>query len=311
MILVTGSNGYIGSHIASQLKKAKKDYIGIDNFSYSVKQKNKKIIDCDIGDIKKLSNILKDKNIETVIHTAAASYVNESEIKKKTYYNNNVIKTKKFIDLIVKKKIKNFIFFSTSNVYKKNNHLNPYRENDTKKPINEYGKNKLEIEKFLKPKKFNNLIILRIFNIIGKSKDFKPYKFNNDAYQRLLFKLADSIKNKKKITLNIIKTKDKIIYPSRDFLDIFDLTNLIMKILLKLKNSNIRAAFNVGNGKHICINQLINQFEKITKKKINYVQKILPKEEINFTLANILLIKKTFNWKPTITLRKSILSHLQ
>ena len=140
MILVTGSNGYIGSHIASQLKKAKKDYIGIDNFSYSVKQENKKIIECDIGDIKKLSNILKDKNIETVIHTAAASYVNESEIKKKTYYNNNVIKTKKFIDLIVKKKIKNFIFFSTSNVYKKNNHLNPYRENDTKKPINEYGK---------------------------------------------------------------------------------------------------------------------------------------------------------------------------
>jgi len=311
MILVTGSNGYIGSHIADKLNKANTDYIGIDNFSYSKKQKNKKTIKCDIGDLKKLSNILKDNNIKTVIHAAAASYVNESELKKKFYYNNNVIKTKKFISLITKKKIKNFIFFSTSNVYKKNNYLSAYKENDLKKPINEYGNNKLEIEKFLKSKRFNNLIILRVFNIIGKNKNFTPYKFNNDTYQRLFFKLTHAIKNKKKITLNIIKNKDNIIYPSRDFLDVFDLTNLIMKILLKLKKSNIRAAFNVGNGKHVYINKLINQFEKIIKKKIKYTQKVLPEKEINFTLANISLVKKTFNWKPKITLRKSILSHLR
>ena len=311
MILVTGSNGYIGSHITEKLNKSKLDYIGIDNFSYSKKRRNQKIIECDIGDVKKLSSIIKNNNIKTIVHAAAASYVNESELKKKFYYNNNVIKTKKFINLIIKKKIKNFIFFSTSNVYKKNKHLNSFKENSLKKPINEYGKNKLEIEKFLNTKKFNNLIILRVFNIIGRSKNFKPYKFDNDIYQRLFFKLTHSIKNKKKLTLNVIKTKDNIIYPSRDFLDVFDLTNLIMKILLKLKKSNIRATFNVGNGKNVYINKLIDKFEKITKKKIEYVHKVLPKKEINFTLANISLVKKTFNWKPKITLGKSILSHFQ
>jgi len=112
MILVTGSNGYIGSHIADKLNKTNTDYIGIDNFSYSKKQKNKKTIKCDIGDLKKLSNILKDNNIKTVIHAAAASYVNESELKKKFYYNNNVIKTKKFISLITKKNQKFYFFFN-------------------------------------------------------------------------------------------------------------------------------------------------------------------------------------------------------
>ena len=73
-------------------------------------QKNKKTIECDIGDLKKLSNILKDNNIKTVIH-AAASYINESELKKKFYYNNNVIKTKKFISLITKKNKKIYFFF--------------------------------------------------------------------------------------------------------------------------------------------------------------------------------------------------------
>ena len=37
MILVTSSNGYIGSHIADKLNKTNTDDIGIDNFSYSKK----------------------------------------------------------------------------------------------------------------------------------------------------------------------------------------------------------------------------------------------------------------------------------
>ena len=83
MILVTGSNGYIGSHITEKLNKSKLDYIGIDNFSYSKKRRNQKIIECDIGDVKKLSSIIKNNNIKTIVHAAAASYVNESELKKK------------------------------------------------------------------------------------------------------------------------------------------------------------------------------------------------------------------------------------
>lgn len=39
MILVTGSNDYIGSHIADKLNKTNIGYIGIDNFSYSKKTK--------------------------------------------------------------------------------------------------------------------------------------------------------------------------------------------------------------------------------------------------------------------------------
>ena len=41
MILITGSSGYIGSHICYYLDK-KLNYIGIDNLSYSYKKKHNK-----------------------------------------------------------------------------------------------------------------------------------------------------------------------------------------------------------------------------------------------------------------------------
>ena len=57
-------------------------------------------------------------------------------------------------------------------------------------------KQKINIEKFLlkNKKNFNNLVILRLFNIIGLTKNFKPKNFQNFKNQRLLFKLFRSIK---------------------------------------------------------------------------------------------------------------------
>lgn len=37
MILITGSTGYIGSHLCCYLKKKKIKFVGIDNLSYSYK----------------------------------------------------------------------------------------------------------------------------------------------------------------------------------------------------------------------------------------------------------------------------------
>ena len=96
---------------------------------------------------------------------------------KKNIRINNIIKTKKFIEHCLELKIKNFIFLSSSNVYSEKKKI--YSENDQTNPKNYYGKTKLTIEKFLLNKKniFNNLIILRLFNVVGLTKKFTPYEF--------------------------------------------------------------------------------------------------------------------------------------
>ena len=65
---------------------------------------------------------------------------------------NNIVKTKKFIETCRKNKIENFIFLSSSNVYQEKNKDISLTEISTKIPKNYYGKNKLEIENFLKKK---------------------------------------------------------------------------------------------------------------------------------------------------------------
>ena len=127
MILITGSTGYIGSHICQFFDKNKIDYIGIDNQSYSYKKNvfnKKKQLKIDISDEKKILKILKKYNINLIIHAAASSYVLDAENNKHKYFINNIKKTKKFINLCKLKKIDNFIFFSSSNVYKEKNIFN-------------------------------------------------------------------------------------------------------------------------------------------------------------------------------------------
>mgnify|MGYP000476021943 FL=1 len=88
-ILVTGGAGYIGSHLTELLIKQKKNVIIIDNLSTGYKKliiKKAKFIRSDISNVKKIKNIIKDFNIDSVIHLAAVLSVGESQSNPKKYY---------------------------------------------------------------------------------------------------------------------------------------------------------------------------------------------------------------------------------
>jgi len=80
-------------------------------------------------------------------------------LKNKKYSNLlNVVKTKLLIDKIISRKIY-FIFFSSEFIF--NGLIGNYSEKNNSKPVNLYGKQKLNIERYIK-KKTNNYTILRI-----------------------------------------------------------------------------------------------------------------------------------------------------
>ena len=262
---------------------------------------------------KKISRLINRYKIKTVIHCAAFSYVLDGEKNKRKYKTNNIDKTKKFINECYNNNIENFIFLSSSNVYKENRSIkkNIFKESNNIKPKNLYGQNKVQIEKYISKKKFKSLIILRLFNIIGLNKPFKPHKFKKNNFQRLIFKILESIRSNKEIKINYIKNKNKIIYPSRDFLDIQDFLSLINKIINKLKKKKISGIFNVGSGKSVPINILTKILIKKLKKNTNFEMKKLPSKEIYHTKANIKKVSDFFNWNPRIKLEDSIKSYLK
>ena len=311
MILITGCAGYIGSELCKKFSLLNIEYIGIDNLSYSYKNNvfdKKKFVNCCISNEKKISSIINKFKIQIIIHAAAFAYVNEGELNKKKYYSNNVLKTKKFISIVTKYNIKQFYYFSSSNIYSKSK--KNFLEKSTPNPKNYYGKTKLIIENFLYKKKgnFENVIILRLFNIIGLTKKFKPKNIKDFKYQRLLFKIYYNLKKQVPTTLNFYKKLDKIIFPTRDFLDITDLTNLITKLLKTTQTKSLNI-FNVGKGKSDSLNKIIKIIELISNQKLLVRYKKLPNNEYQNTLASIKKLKKSVDWKPKISLIKSIRSY--
>jgi len=295
MILVTGCTGYLGFHICELLELKKIPYFGIDNFSRSLSKNiinKKKFLKIDINS-NKVPYLLKSKKIHTIIHAAAYSFPPESENKKKIYYKNNILKTKKFINNCSKAKIKKFIFLSSSNVYNFNSKsIKPAKETQKIKPENYYGKTKILIEKYLK-KKFKTCFVLRLFNIAGYSNKKEFYEFKND-FRRIMPVLNEAIRKKISLKINLVKKNNELVYPARDFVHIQDFLNIILKIIKK--NNLGLIIMNVGNGKLIYLNKIINTFEKKLLKKVFYKKRFHKIGNYNYTLSDNLKLKKVLNY---------------
>jgi UDP-glucose 4-epimerase len=101
-VLITGSSGYIGSHLCKMLEKEYEVY-GLD-----VRPPQAEMANFMQVNINQLFNI--EEEFDAVIHLAALVRVGESELKPIQYYITNLNGT---MNVVNKIKTKNFIFAST------------------------------------------------------------------------------------------------------------------------------------------------------------------------------------------------------
>ncbi|WP_418180407.1 NAD-dependent epimerase/dehydratase family protein [Aliarcobacter lanthieri] len=125
-LLVTGSNGYLGSSFINQYK----DKYIFENFSLL----NQKLEDISFDDI------------SIVLHCAALVH-QKIEYSYKKYHEINVEYPVKLAKIAKQNGVKQFVFISTIAVYCENEEL--LNENTSCNPITPYGKSKLEAEKQL------------------------------------------------------------------------------------------------------------------------------------------------------------------
>ena len=143
-ILVTGGQGYIGSHICKNLKLNNFNPISYDDLSTGKRNFVKwgPLVVGDILDQKKLIKVMKKYDVKVVVYLAAKSLVEEFEKKLKYYFNNNVIGTAILLEAMKKSLVKKIIFSSTASVYG-NSSTGLIKESNKLSPINNYGLTKL------------------------------------------------------------------------------------------------------------------------------------------------------------------------
>ena len=289
-IIITGSSGFIGYHLASELLKKKYKIIGIDNNNnyYSNVIKNKRasklkknknftFYKVNLVNEKKLENIFLKHKPEIIFHLAGQPGVLYSLKHPKSYLINNVIATRSICKISKKHNVKKFIFSSSSSVYGDQKKF-PIRETFKENPKNPYAKTKLSSEKIIKKifKKSNtNYIIFRFFTVYGPFG--RPDMF--------IHKFLNSIKKNKKIKLYNAGLN------FRDFTYIDD----VVKILLKnIKISPSKKIFNICRSKPIKTNHLVRLIERIFKKTIKIRTIGFVKGEMLKTHGCNRLLKKNF-----------------
>ena len=300
-ILITGGAGYIGSHIVEQLVKTSSNVIILDNLVNGYRKlinKKAKFINGDIKNIIKLTKIINDNKIDSIIHLAAYLNVSEAEKNKKAYYNNNIRGTLNLVHSCKKSKVRNIIFSSSCSIY--GNCKGSVNEKKKPNPQGYYAYTKYKGEEIIKKyaKKYNyHFGILRYFNVAGASSSGKIGEINT-SYDHLIKNIAiQSLKKEPSISIygNNYKTKDGTCI--RDYMHVSDLADIHIQTL---KNINIKSkslTLNCGYGKGYSVLDIVKILRNIKKKLIvNYKPK--RDGDIAQVYADTKKFQKNLKWKP-------------
>ena len=258
-ILITGGAGYVGSMLVPALLKKKYNVTVLDLMIYGKsffkKNKNLKLIKGDIRDKKKLKKILTNQDI--VIHLACISNDPSFELNPKLGKSINLDAFFPLVQIAKQKKVKRFIYASSSSVYgiKK---VKNVTENMKLQPLTDYSKYKAKCEKILNSFGSDDFVVttIRPATVCGYG-----------ARQRL-----DVVVN---ILSNLAFHNRKITVfggsQLRPNIHIKDMVNVYIKLITAPKNKINFQIFNAG-GKNQTVMQLAKDAKKVIGKDVQILK---------------------------------------
>ena len=325
-ILITGSTGYIGSNILTEIfnKKNKRKYnvVCIDNGVNSFRNKVYKNVakicrkrkisryPTDLTILSEVENIFKIHRIDYIIHLAALKSVSESINKPLLYYKNNIISTMNLLECCSKYKVKGFIFSSSATVYSPNQPMPLTEESDVGNNLtNPYAKTKYFMEEIIKD--FNKVnpqlkcIILRYFNPIGNHHSRLINEKSKTKPTNLIPNILNVLSGKQEklyIYGNNYETKDGTCI--RDFIHIKDLVTAhifsLQYLIHREKDIDKCLIYNVGTGVGTTVMDIVNYLE------IPYEIKERRKGDLGVVYCSNEKIKNELMWKPKYTYKDSL-----
>jgi UDP-glucose 4-epimerase len=256
-VLITGSRGYVGA--------ATKELL--EDYGYEVVEVDKKIN----KDTRLIFKYIRPNTLSYIIHLSAKKSIQDSIKHPLSYYMNNLFSTliigmtSRLFDIPV-------VFASSAAVY------NPY---------NPYAKSKLLEEKILK---FlcKKLVILRYFNIVGKSNKTKDDQSEN------IFSIINKDPN---IRINSISS-------TRDYIHVLDIAKANVLSIEYLKDNDFLLT-DIFTGNQFTMIDLVNEY-KANGVTITYTVLNLPDLTVMPEIDN----RDLLGWFPSYTFSDGIKSEI-
>ncbi len=302
-ILVLGGAGYIGSHTVYALCEAGREVVVVDNLETGHKEAvhpNAKFYEGDISDKGFIDAVFDKEDISAVIHFAAYSLVGESVGKPLKYYENNLCKTRDFLEVMVENGVDKIVFSSTAATYGEPERV-PIMEDDRTDPTNPYGETKLAMEKMFKWTANAHgirYVSLRYFNACGAHISGEIGEAHNPESH--LIPLILQVPNGQREFISIFGND----YPTpdgtciRDYIHVTDLAMAHILAVDYLENGGASDIFNLGNGVGFSVKEVVETARKVTGHPIPAKEVERRAGDPAQLIASSEKAKKVLGWDP-------------
>ena len=302
-VLVTGGAGYIGSHMVWELLDAGEDVVVIDNLSTGFEwalPAEAAFYKGDVADRRLVRRIIKQHQVDAIIHFAGSVVVPDSIANPLGYYENNTCKSRALIAHAVECGVKHFIFSSTAAIYAAGG-AEPLDEEALIAPQTPYGMSKLMVELMLRDVAIAhplNYAVLRYFNVAGA--DPKGRTGQSTAGATHLIKVVCEAAAGKRGHVDVYgsdyDTPDGT--GIRDFIHVSDLTLAHKLALRRLRSGGGNLVANCGYGHGYSVQEVIASAKKLTGSdfRVNFAPR--RPGDLASVIANAGRARKELAWTP-------------
>jgi len=289
-IFITGSAGFIGSHLSEKLfyKYKKCNFILYDKITYAanklyiqniIKKKNVEFIKNDLLNFNALEKNLQ--NVDLAINVAAESHVDNSFGNSLVFTKTNTLGTHFFLEACRKQKVNRIIHVSTDEVYGENLGT-PFKEEQFLNPTNPYSASKAAADMIVNAykKSYNmNISTLRANNIYG----IRQYP------EKLIPKTIFCLLTNKKMPIHGNGNN------YRHYLSVDDFCDGVIKII---ENGKLNEIYNIASDKHYKVKDIVKIIAKNLNKDFKTNIKFVKDRPFNDKIYKINCNKlKKLNWK--------------
>jgi len=321
MLLVTGSAGFIGFHLAKKRLEQGDRVIGVDNLNnyYDVGLKNSRLNQLkkypnfsferlDIADRESMPQLFKRYQIKKVVNLAAQAGVRYSIENPLAYIDSNVLGFTNIIEGCRHNKIEHLVYASTSSVYGANE----------REPFSESRGADHPLAIYAATKKCNELIAHSYSNLYGLPTTGLRFFTVYGPWGRpdmALFLFTKAILNDEPIQ---VFNHGRMI---RDFTYVGDIVEGISRVLdspakpnpeWDAKNPDPATSaspyriYNIGNNKPISLMSYIEALENVLGRKAMKNNLPMQDGDVLSTCADVSKLEKDFGYRPTTSIEEGV-----
>ena len=303
-VIISGSAGFIGFHLAKKLINMGFEVIGVDslNNAYDVRLKNLRLSqlsnnknyefhELNLSNPNSISQLQTlNTQAQTFYHMAARAGVRQSFLEPYSYVLDNTVATTNVANFCKVTGVSSLILASTSSIYgDSGENLMQENKDERIQPPSVYASTKLSGEilaKTILDESDTKVLIPRFFTVYG------PYGRPDMSILRFIHW--------------IINREEVQVFGNGEQRRSFTYVDDVISALVKVMNHNSSDTFNIGSNNTVSLNRVIEIIEENTNIKSVVVNKERAIKDPDVVKPDLSHIKQTLDWEPTTLIDQGV-----